>query len=269
MTAFAAVIGDPVAHSLSPAIHNAAFAATHVDARFEAVVVPEGQAPAAVRRMRSEHWLGMSVTMPHKSAVAAALDGVTDIAASLDAVNCVFRDGDRLIGDNTDGAGVLWSLRTQLCVSLDGARVAVLGAGGAARACIAALATAGVAEVLVVNRTASRAERAAALAPGVGRVATADDLPAADVVVNATPMGMEGSTAASPAFVPEAGSVALDLVYHPLRTAWMDRAEANGARVANGVGMLVGQAAAAFERWTHLPAPTDVMWAAVAEHLGD
>jgi len=266
---YAAVIGDPVAHSLSPAIHNAAFAALGIDATYDAVTVAKGEVAAVVARMRAERWLGMSVTMPHKEAVVSEVDALTPIAARLGAVNCLFWDGERLVGDNTDGAGVVWALRTQLGVEDFGVTFAVLGAGGAARACIAALGEAGAAEIVVVNRTESRAEAAAALAPGVARVGGPDDLPSAAVVVNATPMGMDGAGgAASPDFVPGAGAVALDLVYHPLRTVWLDRAHDNGARTANGVGMLVGQAAAAFERWTGRPAPTDVMLDAVAGRLG-
>lgn len=251
----------------------AAFAAVGIDARFEAVTVPVGGVAEAVRRMRDEHWLGMSVTMPHKGTVVAELDGLTGVAERLGAVNCVYwaadEDGDRLVGDNTDGAGVVWSLRTQLGVADLACRVAVIGAGGAARACIAALASAGAVDIAVLNRTAERAEGAAALAPGIGRVGSAEDLPGADIVINATPLGMAGvDDSHESGFVPGPGVVALDLVYHPLETPWLARARANGARTANGVGMLIGQAAAAFERWTGVPAPTDAMTAAVADALG-
>lgn len=272
--AYAAVIGDPVAHSLSPAIHNAAFAALGIDARYEALTVAVGAVPDAVRRLRDERWLGMSVTMPHKETVVGELDALTPIAERLGAVNCVFWESGvpgtgRLVGDNTDGAGVVWSLRTQLGVEDLGRRIAVVGAGGAAKACIAALAAAGAVDIAVVNRTVARAEQAAALAPGVARVGTIDDLPHAEIVINATPVGMIGTDGGALGFVPGATAVALDLVYHPLETAWLARARANGARAANGVGMLVGQAAAAFERWTGRPAPTEAMLAAVADALAD
>ena len=267
-TRFAAVIGDPVAHSLSPAIHNAAFAAAGIDARYEAVTVAVGEVPAAVARMRSERWLGMSVTMPHKESVIAELDDLTPIARRLGAVNCVFWDDERLVGDNTDGPGMVWALRTRLGVENLAVRVAVLGAGGAARACIAALAAAGATDIAVVNRTEARALRAAELAPKVAHVGSAADLPAAAIVVNATPVGMAGTDAAAQPFVPGPGVVALDLVYHPLETPWLAAARARGATVANGVGMLVGQAAIAFERWTGVAAPVDAMSAAVDAALG-
>lgn len=267
-TAYAAVIGDPVSHSLSPVIHNAGFAALGIDARYDAVTVPVGGVAGVVARMRRERWLGMSVTMPHKDTAVAEVDDLTDIASRLGAVNCLSWDGDRLVGDNTDGAGVVWALRERLGVESFGT-VAVLGAGGAARACIVALAEAGATEIVIVNRSAGRAEAAASLAPGVARVGTATDAADAHVVVNATPLGMADAAAgeALPPVVPGDGAVALDLIYHPLRTAWLDVAAAGGATTANGVGMLVGQAAVAFERWTGRSAPVDAMWAAVTDAL--
>ena len=266
--AYAAVIGDPVGHSLSPAIHNAAFSALGIDARYEAVTVAVGEVPAVVARMRTERWLGMSVTMPHKETVVAELDSLTPIAAELGAVNCVYWvDDDRLGGDNTDGAGVVWALETHVGVAVAGRRVAVLGAGGAARACVAAIAAAGAGEVVVVNRTPERAVQAAALAPAVARTGTIDDLPGADIVINATPVGMAASPGGASVFVPGSGVVAMDLIYHPLETAWLAAARAAGATAVNGVPMLVGQAAVAFERWTGRPAPTDAMLAAVADAL--
>lgn len=271
---YAAVIGDPVRHSLSPTIHNAAFAACGIDAQYDAVTVAVGEVDDAVARMRRERWLGMSVTMPHKESVIACLDAVTGLAERLGAVNCVFWDGDRLVGDNTDGPGVVWALTDRLGVAELG-RVVVLGAGGAARACIAALAAAGAGEVVVVNRSPERAAAAAALAGSVGRVGGPSDVAGAAVVVNATPVGMSDQrgdpggpdAAALPGPVPDRGAVALDLIYHPLRTVWLDAAEQAGARTANGVGMLVGQAAVAFERWTGVAAPVDAMWAAVSARL--
>ncbi|MFN8053268.1 MAG: shikimate dehydrogenase [Acidimicrobiales bacterium] len=266
--AFAAVIGDPVAHSLSPAIHNAAFAALGIDARFEAITVPVGGVPAVVHRMRDEGWIGMSVTMPHKETVVAELDATTPIATRLGAVNCVCPEDDRLVGDNTDGAGVVWALRHHLGIADLGTSIAVIGAGGAARACVAALGDAGAADLVVVNRTPERAHEAAALAPGVGRVGSIEDLPDMRIVINATPVGMQPTDGPPVGFVPGEGVVAMDLIYHPAETPWLARARANGAVACNGVPMLVGQAAAAFERWTGVDAPVAAMTAAVATALG-
>ncbi|MEZ5323067.1 MAG: hypothetical protein R2698_13525 [Microthrixaceae bacterium] len=162
LTGRGVVIGDPVAHSLSPVIHRAAFAACDLHYGFDALRVPEGEAGVAVERMRTERWLGMSVTMPHKRAVIEALDGLTAGAASLEAVNCVYRDGDHLVGDNTDGEGLVQALRRRHAFDPAGRRVVVIGAGGAARAVVAALAGHGAVEVAVANRTPATGRLAAA-----------------------------------------------------------------------------------------------------------
>ncbi len=182
-------------HSLSPAIHNAAFSASGLDWVFVALPVPDGGGAEAVDAMRVLGLEGLSVTMPHKAAVIAGVDRLTPTADSLDAVNCVFRDpGDRsiLVGDNTDGAGFLAGLADDFGFDVAQRRCVVLGAGGAARAVVLALAGAGAASIVVVNRSPARARAAAALAGGAGGVATVDAVAGADLVVNATPVGMAG-----------------------------------------------------------------------------
>ena len=264
----AGVIGDPVRHSLSPAIHNAAFAATGLDWTFVAFPVEAGQAGAAVSGMRALGVRGLSVTMPHKADVIPFVDRLSATAQALDAVNCVFRDPDDdrvLVGDNTDGAGFLGGLRADFDLDPAGRRCVVLGAGGAARAVVLALADAGATAVQVVNRSPERAERAAALAGAVGSVAGTDAVRGADLVVNATSVGM-GEDDRLPIDVEVLGpdQVVAELIYHPPRTALMDAAESVGARTANGTSMLVYQAAAAFERWTGRPAPLAEMRAAAS-----
>lgn len=259
-TTVAGVIGDPIRHSLSPAILNAAFDAAGLDWAFVAFEVPDGAAGDALAAMRTLGLGGLSVTMPHKAAVAGAVDRLAGDAAALGAVNCVAVDGDRLVGHNTDGPGLLRSLARDADVDVAGARCLVLGAGGAARAAVAALAAAGAAEVVVVNRTRSRAEAAAGLAGPVGRVGVPDDVAGVDVVVNATSVGM----AHNPGLPVDAallrpGQVVLDAVYQPLRTELLAAAEAAGAVAVDGLGMLVGQAGVAFELWTGVPAPLDAM----------
>lgn len=264
----AVVIGDPIEHSLSPAIHNAAFAATDVDATFVTRRAGTADVAAVLADMRAERWLGMSVTMPDKEAVVAHLDALTPTAARLGAVNCVFWDGDRLVGDNTDGEGLVRAVRDLVGGDL-AVRVGVLGAGGAARAAVLALAGAGAREIVIVNRTASRARAAVALAPEIARVGDGDELGALDLVVNATPAGMSG-VAGGPATLlplPGPGAYAMDLVYDPPETEWLAAARERGATVANGVPMLVGQAAVAFERWTGVVAPVEAMTAGAEAEL--
>lgn len=264
-TRLAGVIGWPVEHSRSPHIHNAAYAATGLDWVYVALPVPPGEVEAALAGMRALGIEGLSVTMPHKAAAAAAVDALTDDAVALRAVNSIRRDGHRLVGDNTDGGGFVDSLR-EAGVDPDGRRCAVLGAGGAARAVVRALARAGAASVVVLARDAERAGTAAALAGTVGEVGALGDpgaLSSADLLVQATPLGMgdDPTLAVDPAPLPDHAAVA-DLVYHPRRTPLLAAAEARGLHVVGGIGMLVHQAARQFEAWTGERAPIDVMRAA-------
>lgn len=276
----AAVIGDPARHSRSPAIHNAAFAATGIDWVFAALEVPAGGGAAALEAMRVLQLAGLSVTMPLKAEVAEAADWRDAEVEVLGAANCILPLGDgRLRAANTDAAGFVSGLRADAGLEPGGLRVALLGAGGAARAVAWGLAAAGAAEVAVINRTPSRARTAADIAnaagdagqPGrVGRVGSLDDIAAADVVVNATSVGM-GAHASMPCdpTLLRPGQVAVDLVYEPLETAWLAALRRRGVEAHNGLSMLAYQAAAAFELWTGIEAPVDVMrQAAVAGRPG-
>lgn len=268
-TRLAAVIGWPVRHSRSPAIHNAAFAATGLDWTYVALPVRPGLAAAAIGGMDALGIDGLSVTMPHKAPVAAVLDHLTDDAIALGAVNCVFRDGDDLVGDNTDGGGFVDSLRFDEGIDPSGRRCVVIGAGGAARAVIRSLATSGAESVEVVARRPDRAAAAAALAGSQGRMATMTAIAEADLIVNATPVGMgdDGSMPFDPAQASD-GAVIADLVYHPLVTPLLAAAERAGRRNVGGLGMLVHQAARAFSRWTGTDAPVEAMAAAARDGLG-
>ncbi|MDP1818897.1 MAG: shikimate dehydrogenase [Acidimicrobiales bacterium] len=258
-TRVAGVIGSPIRHSLSPAIFNAAFAACGLDWVYAAFEVTEGEAPSAMAGVRSLALEGVSVTMPHKEAVIPALDDLDVAAAALGAVNCVVRRGSSLRGHNTDGAGLVDSLRFDESVDVAGLRCTVLGAGGAGRAVAHALGAAG-GIVTVVNRTPERAEAAAALAGPAARVGTVADVDGADLIVNATSVGM-GADGQLPLDATRLrdNQVVIDLVYHPARTPLLDAAEAAGARVIGGVGMLVHQAAHAFQLWTGEAPPLEAM----------
>ena len=270
-TRVAAVIGDPVAHSLSPAIHNAAFAATGVDGVFVALSVRPGGLGAAIAGVRALDLLGLSVTMPHKAAVIAHLDDVRHDAAALGAVNCVVGDGGRLVGANTDGPGFVDALGAA-GVALSDRRVLVVGAGGAGRAVTRALATAGVAEIGVANRSPGPRDAAVALGGPVARQAEVGETAGFDVVVNATSVGMGRPAAAGelcldPTLLHE-GQVVVDLVYEPVETGLLAAARAVGAIAVDGVGMLVHQAAHAFRNWTGTEPPLAVMDAAARAELG-
>ena len=265
-TKLAAVIGDPVRHSLSPQIHNAGFDALGLDWRFLAFPVAAGGALAALDAMRSLSIEGYSVTMPHKEAVAGHVDKLMPAAAALASVNCVRRDGDLLVGDSTDGIGFVRALEADIGRSIGGATVGVIGAGGAARSIIDAVARAGATRIVVVNRTPEAAERAAALSP-VAKVGTAADVQPLDIVVNTTSVGMTGGPAPLDSPIgPEllrAEHIVADIVYQPRLTPLLAAAAEVGSTVVGGVGMLIHQAAVAFEWWTGHVAPLDSMAAAV------
>ncbi len=254
-TRLAAVIGSPVRHSRSPALINAAFASARLDWTFVALEVAPGGAAAAIDAMRVLGLGGLSVTMPHKHDVIARLDRLSPEAAALDAVNCVAWDGDDLVGHNTDGWGLLEALAIDHDLRPDGLRCVVFGAGGAARSVVRALGEAGAAEVVVVNRTPERAEVAAALAGSVGRVGQVADVSHADVVINATSVGMGAPADDRTATVVGAellgpGQTVVDLVYLPVETPLLRAAAEAGARPVDGIGMLVHQAARAVALWT-------------------
>jgi shikimate dehydrogenase len=270
-TRVAAVIGSPIRHSLSPTILNAAFQAAGLDWVYTAFEVAEGRAPEAVAAMRALGIAGLSVTMPHKADVIAALDDLSPAARALGAVNCIAWEGDRLVGHSTDGPGLVDALRIDEGFDPDGRRCVVIGAGGAALAAIAALADAGAASIVVVNRTADRAERAAALAGDRGRVGEVAEVADADLVVNGTPIGMHDVGAGpdlpfDPALLGP-GQLVLDMVYSPLVTPTVQAARARGATAVNGLGMLVHQAAHAFRLWTGEDAPRAALSAAALAAL--
>ncbi len=268
----AALIGSPVEHSLSPVIHQAAFDAAGVDWTYLAFDVASGGAAGALDAMRVLGIAGLSVTMPHKRDIADAVDRLEPAALALRSVNTVSWDGDELVGSSTDGAGFVASL-ADADVDVVDARVAVIGAGGAARSVIDALGRAGAIDITVLNRTRDHAESAATLASAAS-VGIASDITRADIVVNATNVGMgiEPDDAGSddlpcePTLLrPE--QVVADLVYHPLRTAWLRHADALGARTVDGLGMLIHQAALQQEGWLGARPDVAVMRAAAVAAL--
>ena len=274
-TRLAAVIGDPVRHSLSPTLMNAAFAASGLDWTYVALEVSANRLPDALVGVRALGIAGLSVTMPHKESAAACADLLSSTAERLGAVNCLVNEDGVLIGHNTDGEGFVRSLRHGFGFDPAGRRCVVFGAGGSARSIILALADAGATEIVVVNRTLGRAERAAALAGDRGEVVALDgvrsDLVDADLIVNATSVGMGQPSPADMPFdasVVHSGQLVVDIVYSPLETPLLALSRSNGATVANGVAMLAHQAAVQFELWTGTDAPIDVMLESVASQVG-
>ena len=265
-THLVAVIGSPVRHSLSPTLHNAAFAASGLDWVMVAFEVARGSGAAAVGAMHTFGVRGLAVTMPHKVDVAAAVDEVDPAAKALGAVNTVvLRHDGTTFGASTDGEGFLASLLSR-GIDPAGARVALLGAGAAARAVVDALGRAGVADLAIVNRSPEAASRAADLA-AQARTGGRDDISNADIVVNATPIGMgTDELPCDPALLGPQQIVA-DLVYHPLDTALLRAARDAGALVVSGLAMLVQQAVLQHELWTGERPDPAVMQAATEGEL--
>lgn len=277
------LIGWPVGHSVSPAMHNAAFAYLGLDWRYVPFPVNPDDATgigAAVHGLRALGLRGANVTVPHKQAVMPHLDRLTPAAQLIGAVNTITVDanGD-LVGDNTDAPGFVADLHSH-GVDADGLHVLVLGAGGSARAVVCGLATAGAARVAILNRTIERAQAlvddlqplykhchlsAHRLPEAIGALASP-----ADLIVNCTSLGMTPNTETNPwdAQTPfRAGQVVYDLVYNPPVTRLLLAAAADGARPLGGLGMLIWQGALAFEQWTGQPAPVDAMRGAAAAHF--
>jgi shikimate dehydrogenase len=268
-TAVYGVVGDPVAHSLTPALHAAAFEALGVDAVSVALRADGDAAAAVVDAVRRLGIRGLSVTMPLKDAIVEHCEERTEVVERLGASNCLTATSRGTVrADSTDGDGLLAAIACTGLSSLAGARCVVLGAGGAARAAIDALGRAGATEVLVVARRHDAAMRAAGVAR-VARPAVPEDAASADVIVQATPVGMLGTAAVDAEALLDAaslgaGQVAVDLVYHPRVTPWLARAAARGATTVEGVEVLVHQAAVALARWLGAEVPIDVLHRAVA-----
>ena len=270
------VIGDPIEHSLSPTIQNAAFNHLGLDFVFLAFRVKAAGLENAMRGMRGLGIHGLNVTMPHKSAVIGCLDEVDFTVRFLDSANTILNKEGKLSGFSTDGIGALKAL-TENGIDLSGKKVLLLGAGGAAKAIAFALAQVG--ELAILNRSAEKAEELAetlghmfnrkvvggALSPDAIKTTLRDS----DVLVNATSAGMKpnlNQSIVAPEWLSSDLTV-MDIVYDPVETKLAKDAKAAGAKVVSGVEMLIYQGAASFEIWTGKPAPIEVMRKAALNKL--
>jgi shikimate dehydrogenase len=275
------LLGYPVGHSMSAVMHNAAFRELSLEHRYELLPVRPGDLASVMSgRMRDPDVLGANVTIPHKVAVLGLLDWVEPEASRIGAVNTVVNDGGVLRGHNTDGMGAMRAL-LDATGDLGGSRILLLGAGGAARA-IGYHLSKNVEALVIANRTVQRAVELAADLSSYGECVasveacslTTEDLKAvlkeADILINTTSVGMAPHVDESPicADLLSPGLLVFDAVYNPMRTKLLRDAEEAGARTLGGLRMLVYQGAAAFELWTGLRAPEELMLRHVEEHLG-
>ena len=261
------VMGDPIQHSKSPVMHQAALEAMGIQGHYVPLHIRKEGLEAAVQAMRSLGFRGMNVTIPHKVEVMRYLDAVDEGASLIGAVNTIVNDNGFLTGYNTDGIGYVRSLKEEVCPDLSGKRIVVLGAGGAARGIIYALAQEEPACITVINRTSSKAvelaEEWSSLADinGLGEEQGREAVNQADVLINTTSVGMHPYVhvvPVDPEWIPE-GIIVSDLIYNPLTTELLRQSALKGCKVHGGLGMFVNQGAYALEYWTGAPAPVDVM----------
>jgi shikimate dehydrogenase len=271
------VIGDPIEHSLSPIIQNAAFCSLKLDFAYLAFKVSPAEVGNAVAGMRALGVVGLNVTMPHKEAVISHLDQIDENAKFLGAVNTIHNRDGKLFGYNTDGVGALTALKEN-GANPKGKRVLLLGCGGAARA-IAYTLSKEADELVILNRTVSEAkELASLLKKTLGKKVVAEELSAdkikaqiadSDILINATSVGMKpkaNQSLTKPEWL-KPNLTVMDIVYNPMETKLVKDAKSAGAKVVNGLEMLIYQGAASFEIWTKKQAPVKVMREAALNHL--
>ena len=257
-----ALVGHPVSHSVSPQVHNAAFAAVGIDAVYVACDVEPLWIADALRAVTALGLRGANITVPHKRAAFASFTARTTDAEVSGAANCLYWDSDRLTADNTDIEGLGTVLRDDIRLR-PGDAVTLFGTGGAARAAAVALGRLGAAVAVLGRRPEAVSEIQRLVDMAGGTIGHADPR----VVINATPLGLRGERLPADLLHVGRDQVALDLVYGPEDTPFLAAARSAGATALDGRGMLVGQAAAAFERWFSTPAPIDVMRSAAAAAL--
>ncbi len=274
------LLGHPVAHSLSPTMHNRALEALGIQGRYLLLDSTSTHLSSTMGVLRAENVLGCNITIPHKEAACALVDKLSPEAMAMGAINTVYKQDGRLIGTNTDAPGFVRALREELHFEPKGRSVVLLGAGGAARGCAWALLDGGVSRLVILNRSWDRAQQLAeqlnsqfpglpCIADEIGCEQLATYTRDADLLVNATSVGMGEDHSPWPSDLEMPSRLAVfDLVYHPVETTLVKQARASGLAVQSGLSMLLYQGAEAFTLWTGQDAPITVMRAALNERLG-
>lgn len=271
------VLGYPIGHSLSAAMHNAAYDLMGLNFFYSAHAVPPDQLKHAVEGIRALGFRGVNVTIPHKVSVMEHLDEIADGAAEIGAVNTILCEGGKLVGYNTDGMGYIQSFEEELGVNPYGSSIVLIGAGGAARAVAVSLAWKGIKSLYIVDRREKAAHSLAqSLSSRIHSEALSLEsllrrgLGGIDILINATPVGL-GPDAHDqlpiPARLLHSELIVSDLIYNPFETALLKEARKIGARIHHGLGMLIHQGALSFQIWTKQQAPIEAMRKAVIKRL--
>lgn len=275
------LFGYPLSHTLSPVMHNAAFAALNLPYVYVPFPVEPARLAEGVKGMRALDLRGVNVTIPHKEKIMTFLDQLTPEAELIGAVNTVVNDNGILTGHNTDGAGFIKALEEQGTTDLKNRYVLLLGAGGAARAVAVSLALRGVGRIVIAGRTLEKARRITdiigekicdkcASVLDIQSTRLPAELAAADIIINTTPIGMYPNHEVPPLVdlsLCHPGTLVCDLVYNPLDTSLLKAARHRGLAALSGIGMLIWQGVLAFELWTGQQPPVELMRHTVEKHF--
>ncbi|WP_102274492.1 shikimate dehydrogenase [Cytobacillus massiliigabonensis] len=270
-----AVIGDPIAHSMSPAMHNDLFQTYGVDAHYQPLHVKRDSLKEALIGLKAIGIAGFNVTVPHKETIIPLLDKLDPLAEAIGAVNTVVNEDGEFVGYNTDGSGYLQGLLTQW-PTIKGKNILIIGAGGAARAIYFTLAQAGVKRLDICNRTIQKAEELINDCPfhvpsaAIGKEEAEINLSDYHLLIQTTPMGMAPNIDSLPLSLHKLQTDALvsDIIYNPLETKILREARNKGAKIQNGLDMFVYQGALAFEKWTGIFPNIERMKNIVLNQLG-
>ncbi|MFD9627775.1 shikimate dehydrogenase [Peribacillus muralis] len=270
------VMGDPIAHSMSPDIHNDAFKKENIEAVYHHFHVTKDGLSDAVKGMKALGIEGFNVTIPHKTSIIPLLDEVDGLAQAIGAVNTVVNKNGRFIGYNTDGKGFFKSLCDEISGDIKAKKTLVIGAGGAARAIYFTLVKEGVKQVDIANRTKERAAQLVSDCPydkiskALSIIEAEQSLSQYDLIIQTTSSGMSPELEHSPVKVDQlkTGAIVSDIIYNPLQTKLLREAYEKGAKTQNGLGMFINQAALAFEIWTDIMPDTARMTDIVLNKLG-
>ncbi|MBT2665553.1 shikimate dehydrogenase [Bacillus sp. ISL-4] len=270
------VMGDPIAHSMSPDIHNDAFEKENIDAVYHHFHVTKESLNDAVKGMKALGIEGFNITIPHKTSIIPFLDEVDELALAIGAVNTVVNKNGRFIGYNTDGKGFFKSLCDEISGDIKAKKTLVIGAGGAARAIYFTLVKEGIKQVDIANRTKERAAQLVSDCPydkvsnAFSIIEAEESLSQYDLIIQTTSSGMSPELDHSPLKVDQlkTGAIVSDIIYNPLQTKLLREAGEKGAKTQNGLGMFINQAALAFEIWTGIMPDTARMTDIVLNKLG-